>query len=172
MKACTLLRFCYSSSCCTNSAEISSRREPSSTSEARLCRSALPTQRMEAHTIPVYFGTEWRNLAEYFASIRPVLKLVKTQCLSLDSRSDVRLAAFHERTPALENASPKVRHGGVRSGRRLALSVVNAADAEFLRNLFIFFSMLYGAMTPVACIDFKQHLNPLETKCKRQEYEQ
>ena len=71
-----------------------------------------------------YFGTEWRNLAEYFASIRPVLNLVKTQCLSLDSRSDVRLAAFHERPPALENASPKVRHGGVRSGRRLALSVV------------------------------------------------
>ena len=155
MKACNLLRFCYNSNCCTNSAEISLRRERSSTSEARLCRSAPPTQHMEAPTIPAYFGTEWRNLAEYFASIRPVLNLVKTQCLSLDSRSNVRLAAFHERTPTLENASAEVHHGGVRSGRRLGLSA-SRADAEFLRNLFIFFTMLYGAMSPV--VVFLKHV--------------
>ena len=61
-----------------NSAVTLLRLELCSTSGARLFRSARPTQRMEAHTIPVYFGTEWRNLAEYFASIRPVLNLVET----------------------------------------------------------------------------------------------
>ena len=73
----------------------------------------------------------------------------------MDSRSNVRLAAFHERTPTLENASAEVRHGGVRSGRRLGLSA-SRADAEFLRNLFIFFTMLYGAMSPV--VVFLKHV--------------
>ena len=127
---------------------------------------------MEAHTIPVYFGTEWRNLAEYFASIRPVLNLVKTQCLSLDSRSDVRLAAFHERTPALENASPQVRHGGIQSGRGLAISVVKRSRCGVPPEPVHFLLDALWGHDSSGLYEFKQHLNPLETKCKRQEYEQ
>ena len=94
MKACNLLRFCYNSNCCTNSAEISLRRERSSTSEARLCRSAPPTQHTVVLTIPVHFGTEWQNLAKYFASIRPVLNLAQDNVFhwTLEAMSDSPLS--------------------------------------------------------------------------------
>ena len=100
----------------------------------------------------------WHRVAEPRQVLRfysPGLEPSARQCLSLDSRSNVRLAAFHERTPTLENASAEVHHGGVRSERRLGLSA-SRADAEFLRNLFIFFTMLYGAMSPV--VVFLKHV--------------